>query len=168
MTQEQNTNSESIKILEQIDKNCEISDVLNIIGTYKNALSMESTEKKLWHSPLDSIYFIMLLLLLLFGTILKFCTNTVWISIPQTYFSSAEKHVNFDFANLIIYGIWLVGPPLLFLIEYTFMFGKAEKNRMDPIQCADIKYCHDLASKIWAGVSVFLSVILALKYGLKV
>ena len=122
-------------------------------------------ENKLWRSPLGAKWFIVLVMIALILTIIKFYSSVSFIT--KTYQTSGDKEISYDFFNLIMYGCWLIGPPLFFLIEYTFIFGKDENRRMDPIQVADLKYCHDLASKVWAGVGVFLSMMLLVKYGIK-
>jgi hypothetical protein len=127
---------------------------------------LEVTQEKLWRSPLGSKWVMGSVLTLLLLTVIKICSNPVWIAVPSN-FVSPENHAKYDFLNIILYGIWVVGPPVIFLIEYTMIFGRNEDNRMNPRQCEDLKYCHELAGKIWAGVGVFLSVILLIKYGIK-
>ena len=125
----------------------------------------KSNETKLWRSPLGSKVFISFVIIILILTALKFYSNTFFIE--AFYKSSDCKDIKYDFFNLILYGVWLIGPPLFFLIEYVFIFGKDENRRMNEIQCADLKYCHDLASKVWGGIGVFFSILLLVKYGIK-
>src|SRR4051812_16852760 len=109
-----------------------------------------SKTPELWKSPLGHVPFIVSVMILLILTILKYASNLNFIR--ASYEISKDKKVEYDIFNVILYGAWVIVPPLIFLIEYVFIFGKDESRRLDRDQCADIKYCHDLASKIWAGV----------------
>ncbi len=125
----------------------------------------ETGVKKLWRQKPAQRVFLVIVVVILFGTILKFSSDTIWIC--KIYKTPEGKEIHYDFMNVVLYGLWLIGPPLFFLIEYVFIFGKNEANRMDTIQIEDIKYCQDLGSKIWGGISVFLGILLLIKYGIK-
>ena len=126
---------------------------------------MNKKDNRLWRSPLGQKWFIMLVLISLLLTILKI--NSHFSFIPKVYATLDCKNISYDFFDLIMYGTWLIGPPLFFLIEYVYIFGGDEKRRLDSDQVTDLKYCHDLASKIWAGVGVFLGIMLLIRYGIK-
>lgn len=119
---------------------------------------------KLWRSPLGKNWFIITVVLALGLTIFKIWSD---LNFLPKIFETDKKPLHYDFFNLILYGAWIIGPPFFFLVEYTLIFGKDEARRMDPIQRDDLKYCHELASKVWAGVGVFLSILLFIKFGVK-
>lgn len=124
----------------------------------------EIDNERLWRSPLGEKWFMAIVILMLILTFIKFVNRTNFI--PSTQLING-KETTYDLMDLFLYGCWLIGPPLIFLIEYVFIFGRDEKRRLNTKQVADLKYCHELASKVWAGVSVFLSIILLTKYGIK-
>ena len=126
--------------------------------------SIVSEKEKLWRTPIKGAWFIVILTILILATSLKFSFKSlIWF--PST--TEATTKIFYDYIDLIIYGLWIIVPPLFFLFEYVYLFGKDEKNRLDPIQREDLKYCQDLGSKIWAAIAVFFSILLFVKYGIK-
>jgi hypothetical protein len=155
---------ESIKILDQIDDKTNLSEALRLVGEFKKAYATEK-EKKLWRSPIGSPWLIGPILFLLLLTIIKFFMKGKLLPIDVEAIKTTKG--SFDLVDILLYGVWVILPPLVFLIEYVFLFGRNEQNRLDLSQITDIKYCHELASKIWAGVGVFLGIALLIKYGIK-
>jgi hypothetical protein len=83
--------------------------------------------------------------------------------VPKSAKAAPEKYVNV--LDVIIYGLWTIGPPAWFFWEYTRKFLK--KVLPSTPQMEDIKYTQELAGKFWAGVLLLLSALLFLKYGEK-
>ncbi|SDF14843.1 hypothetical protein SAMN05216464_113120 [Mucilaginibacter pineti] len=133
--------------------------ILKAIDDCQQLLGTPPPEEKLWRSSLYQKTFLWIVISLLIGSVL-FIYHGV-------NFSTAKegKPASYDTWDMIIYGIWIIGPPCFFLIEYTYIFGADDKNRMNSAQRDDIKYCQDLGAKIWAAVAVFLSILLTIKYG---
>lgn len=156
----------STEILNSITNELEKDVILNKVLEYKIALSNEKAKaEELWSTPfVKKTEFWVILAFLIVITITKFCIKHPFLDsgVPP---KDAPK--NYDYLDLVFYGLWLVGPPSFFLYEYVFYFGKKSSNRLDPKQAADIKYCQDLAGKIWAGLAVFFSILLLAKYGIK-
>jgi len=90
-------------------------------------------------------------------------TKDPWIN---SYIES-PREINYDYLDIILYILWLIGPPLFFLYEYIYIFGKDPSNRLDKAQVDDLKYTQELGSKIWTALSVCFGVLLLVKYGLK-
>ncbi len=157
----------SSQILDSITESLEKDVILSKLTEYKLALNEEKEKaKKLWCTPFGKrLKFWITLACLIAITITKFCTNYTVLDSGIESTSSLKNH--YDYLDLVFYGLWLVGPPLFFLYEYVFYFGKDPSYRLDSAQTADIKYCHDLGSKIWGGLAVFLSILLLVKYGIK-
>ena len=122
-------------------------------------------EQKLWRSPLGKPWFLITTLIILLLTILKLNSSLTFF--PRELLVDGKPPIKYDLFDILLYGGWLIGPPLFFLIEYVFIFGKDESRRLDDKQVADLKYCHELAGKIWAGVSVFLGILLLTKHNIK-
>ena len=122
-------------------------------------------QSNLWRSPLGKLWFLILVLVLLSLTILKL--NSSLIFVDREFVVDKTQTVHYDLFDLLLYGLWLIGPPVLFLVEYVYIFGRVESRRLDEKQVADLKYCQELAGKIWAGVSVFLGIILLIRHGIK-
>ena len=56
----------------------------------------------------------------------------------------------------ILFGAWLIGPPLWFLREWSVF----EPDQNDPKKFEYFKYSHELAKNFWIAVSVFLGLLL--------
>jgi hypothetical protein len=131
-------------------------------------MNFRNKKKRLWRSPLGARWVVTLVLILLIATFIKFITPCPVLIRKYFYFSESHKSVLYDLFDLILYGCWLIIPPVFFLIEYVFIFDKDETRRMDEDQLSDMKYVQDLASKVWAAVGVFFSIMLLLKYGIRI
>lgn len=125
----------------------------------------QPTPPRLWKSPLGKPSFIGFVLFLLLLTILKLISSVTFID--RELALEPNNPIHYDLFDLLLYGIWLIGPPVVFLVEYTYIFGEDDSRRMNEKEVADLKYCHELAGKIWAGVSVFLGIVLLIRYGIK-
>lgn len=121
--------------------------------------------EKPWRSPIRNGGVIFLLVLLVIFSGYKLSPEIFWCS--RQFKLPDRNPVRYDVIDVFIYGAWLIGPPVFFLYEYVFLFGKDPARRMDPKQVEDLKYCQELATKIWAGIGVFLSALLLIKYGIK-
>ena len=104
----------------------------------------------IWKSQWGRVVFVAAILLAIFSILL--ITN--WFHLKPSKVVN-----NWD---LIVYFAWTILPPAWFLFEYVWLFSDADK--LDPNKLADLKYTHELAGKIWAGLVTLLSVILYLKY----
>jgi hypothetical protein len=125
----------------------------------------KTPEKSLWRSPTNKIGFILLLFFLICFTLWKFTL------VDHQWFESDKESDNpgicYDYADITLYILWLIGPPLFFLCEYVYFFGKNPLNRFDPDQVNDLKYTQELGSKIWTALSICFSILLYIRYGFK-
>jgi hypothetical protein len=134
--------------------------ILKAIDDCQQLLGFPQPEAKLWRSSLYQKTFFWVVICVLIASVI-FIYQGVDFSTPP------KKNIptTYSMWDMLIYGTWIIGPPCFFLIEYTYIFGADGKNRMNSAQRDDIKYCQDLAAKIWAAVAVFLSILLTIKYG---
>lgn len=130
----------------------------------KQKISENALGEKLWTSPYGNLKFLtaVIALLALSAAKLAFKEMASWDCLQIT-----QNGKTFNVLDIVIYFLWLVGPPIFFLFEYTYLFGKNQNNRLDSLQTADIKYCQELGGKVWAAVVVCFSIILFIRYDLK-
>lgn len=125
----------------------------------------ETAEKSLWRSPVNNIYFHIFLFLLICFTLWKFTLAKYPCMESDT--ESERPGVCYDYLDIILYISWLIGPPMFFLFEYVYLFGKNPLNRLDKEQVDDLKYTQELGSKIWTALSICFGILLYVRYGFK-
>ena len=82
------------------------------------------------------------------------------VPVKYNYTILKEKIVNsFD---IFIYAFWIIIPPSWFLFEYTWLFPN--NLRQDTNEISDLKYKHELAGKVWAGLVGLITLLLYIKY----
>lgn len=107
-----------------------------------------------WKSPIPKHFFTI-------SGILAFITFVVIVS---TYIFKFKAELEpMKMINYFLYFIWAMGPPSFFFYEYMWKFP----HKLDANQMADLKYTHELASKIWAALLVVFGVLLYTMYGMK-
>jgi hypothetical protein len=152
------------KDLEDILLCNDIEDIKRKVKNLKKRVRQNKLGEKLWRSPYGNEKFIIVVFLGLFLTLLK-------LAVLQNHWYDSEREsqnqICYDIYDIIIYFFWLLAPPICFLYEYIFLFGKNEANRLNSDQITDLKYCQELASKTWAAVVICLSFLLYVRYGYK-
>jgi|ERR1043165_2258656 hypothetical protein len=117
---------------------------------------------KPYRSPLKKWYLFALIMVLVILSCLKFiqelpcCCKLIFPVFGQ-------KGNYYDGFDLILYGLWVIVPPAFFMWEYAFKFDDAYKLSGKHLE--DFKHSQELASKIWAAISVFFAILLFVKYG---
>ena len=54
---------------------------------------------------------------------------------------------------VVVAAIWTVGPPIWFLVEYTFLYGKDDTD----MAFEKFKHQQQLAAAVWLGLMAFLA-----------
>lgn len=153
-----------LKSLDDLISSTEESSLKEKIEEIKLEILYNELNEEPWKTPFGNWFFLVILILFLLFSFLKLAIfKTLWWDSELC----APKQISYDLADGLIYFFWLVGPPVFFLIEYVFLFGKNRENRLNSRHVDDLKYCQDLASKIWAAIVVCFSALLYLKYGIK-
>ena len=57
----------------------------------------------------------------------------------------------------VVLGLWLVGPPIWFWVEYTFLTPEEVKN--DSSRFERLRYAQGLAAKVWVAVAALLGLL---------
>lgn len=84
-----------------------------------------------------------------------------------TIIVAALRYRGSDVVDIVVYSCWAILPPAWFLYEYTWLFP--DDAKFDSHQLNDLKYKHELAGKLWAGVIVLITAILLFKHtGVKI
>lgn len=124
--------------------------------------SQKKSNRKLWFSPIGRIIFA-LSIFALFFTLLKI-TNCFNLQNIHTELKCEEecKEPHYEIFDVIAYCAWTIGPPVWFMFEYVWLFPK--KYKFDSDQLNDLKYVHELGSKVWAAFVICITVILYIKY----
>jgi hypothetical protein len=136
------------RITESISK---ISDENQMKSIYDKA-AIKNAE--VWKSPIPKNYFIT-------AGVLAFITFCI---ILGTYICKVKKDFNLmQIVNYSLYFVWAMGPPSFFFYEYMWKFP----YKSDANQLADLKYTHELASKIWAALLVVFGILLYSMYGVR-
>ena len=157
--------SKSVEVINKIKDLNDINEIKRIIQENQAAID---SENNLWQSEVRKCFTIIAIVLVIafIFTVFKFSSNWTLLPAEVKVPKKDETGLKYDFLDVVFYGLWIIGPPLWFLYEYVNLFGKNPAYRLDTNQRDDMKYCQDLASKIWAAVAVFLSILLSIKYGL--
>ncbi|WP_289665637.1 hypothetical protein [Flavobacterium panacagri] len=153
-----------LKDLDHILMSINIKDMQNRVENLKQKIYKDELTEKLWRSPYGSFIFLTALIIVLLVSVSKL------LFIDAPFFDSLKKAHNglpYNILDIAIYFIWLLGPPIFLLVEYIFLFGENKANRLSTLQIADLKYCQELGSKVWAAVILCLSIILLIKYDVK-
>lgn len=121
----------------------------------KNALlpllAKEKEERKIWENKKGRWFFVV-------------ASVACVVSFLLLYLYRHDYEPGFiKLQDAIIYGLWLIVPPVWFLAEYIWIFP--EKYKFDDDQLTDFKYVQSLASKFWAAVLILFGIILYYKYG---
>ena len=95
-----------------------------------------------------------------FACSILLCLLTILI---VTNLFDLHRQSTVSYFDVIAYCAWTVLPPAWFLFEYVWLFP--DEAKLDSSQLSDLKYTHELASKIWAGVVVLITAVLYIKYG---
>jgi hypothetical protein len=77
--------------------------------------------------------------------------SAVFVAFHKQTNETVQNHYSLAFILL-----WVIGPPLFFLLEYSLV-GRREDNRLPDIEA--FKYTQDLCSKLWlaaVGILIFL------------
>ncbi|MCR8560382.1 hypothetical protein KXD93_22200 [Mucilaginibacter sp. BJC16-A38] len=157
--------------LEAIRQSTDDKQVKKAILDCQELLTLSQEPDKLWRSSKRQKILLGIAVGLLFVCIVLVCqgldltVNKSAAVQTKDMLKIPKSTDHYWISDLIIYGLWIIGPPCFFLYEYTFIFGKDDKNRLNSAQRDDIKYCQDLGAKIWAAVAVLLSILLTIKYG---
>jgi hypothetical protein len=123
-----------------------------VTAYFQNKPGLKSYNKNvIWKSSIGRTVFTCSILL---------CILTILI---VTNFFNLHKQNSVSYFDVIAYCAWTVFPPAWLLLEYVWLFP--DDAKLDPNQLSDLKYTHELASKVWAGVVVLITVILYIKYG---
>lgn len=151
------TSLDDIKLqIEEVKK-----DIYNIEEVKEDIYNNQQNEI-LWESPSGHPFFLVIVSLILLVCLLKLTVfEGPWVDSEK----KSQYLGNYDIVDISIYFFWLVMPPIFFLFEYIFLFGKTESNRLNSNQITDFKYCQELGSKIWAAVVVCFSILLYVRYG---
>jgi len=159
--------TEKENCLKYLDNLLSYSDIQNVkikVEEIKDKVQKNELGEKLWKSPYGHWIFQTIVILVLIFSLYKLTIG------DYNWFDSgkmSEKCINYDIMDISIYFFWLVMPPIFFLIEYIFLFGKDKSNRLNSSQIDDLKYCQELGTKIWAAVVICFSILLYVRYGFK-
>jgi hypothetical protein len=83
---------------------------------------------------------------------------------PFSYVEKGCSRVNVF--SIALYLFWSLAPPIWFFVEYNYVFPD-DRKVVDKTR-DDLKYTQELAAKMWAALLLVLSVLLLLRYGIKV
>jgi hypothetical protein len=100
--------------------------------------------------------------------IISFLTlSEIFTPFDKWVYQVKTEKLTFDLKYIhgLIYGIWLLVPPLWFLYEYVWLFD--DKFKLKSNHQADFKFTQELASKFWASLLILFGLILYMKYGYK-
>lgn len=131
-----------VEELQKLTHSATASDVKKITSRY--------FDQKIWISPIGRYAFGIAFILAIL-TLLQI-TNAFGFGRSKVF-------------DVIAYSAWTILPPSWFMFEYTWLFPN--EARFDPNQLADLKYKHELAGKIWAGLVLLITAFIYLKYGQK-
>lgn len=153
MEQNKTVKQKIISYLEELDENATLTDIETQVQLFLKISNSVTThrEKKVWTSAIGRTIFVVSILLA-FYTI---------VEITDKF--NLYHHETVSYFDVIAYCAWTVIPPAWFLFEYVWLFPA--KSKLDSNELADLKYTHELASKIWAGLVVLITAVLYLKYG---
>ena len=159
--------AEKEKYLKSLDDLHSSGDEVSLkekIEEIKRKIYQDELNEEPWKTPFGNWLFLVALILFLLFSVSKL------LMIKSLWWDSKIKspnEINYDVADVLIYSLWLIGPPVFFLVEYVFLFGRNRGNRLKSSHVDDLKYRQDLASKIWAAIVVCFTALLYLKYGWK-
>ncbi|WP_035644161.1 hypothetical protein [Flavobacterium sp. ASV13] len=127
-----------------------------------NQQNISESNPKLWFSLIGRIIFTLSIVALFFT--LWEITNSFNLKNIHTELNCIEgcKEVHYKIFDVIAYCAWTIGPPVWFMFEYVWLFPK--KYKFDSDQLNDLKYVHELGSKVWAAFVICITVILYIKY----
>lgn len=134
---------EFIEQLEDLSDDASMAEIKKV--------SSKFFKEKIWVSPIGRKFFVVAILLAVITLLLL------------TDSFNFGKNIVFD---VIVYSFWTILPPAWFMFEYTWLFP--DDARFDSNQLADLKYKHELAAKIWAGLVLLITAIMYHRYEVKI
>lgn len=153
MGQNQTAKQKVISFIEGLDEDVTFTDIETKLLLFKKISNpvTATSEKKVWTSTIGRTVFVISILLAIYSI----------VEITDRF--NLYHHDTVRYFDVIAYCAWTIIPPAWFLFEYVWLFPA--KSKLDSNELGDLKYTHELASKIWAGLVVLITAVLYIKYG---
>jgi hypothetical protein len=153
MEQNQSPKQKVISFIEGLDADIALTDIESklLLFIKINKPVTTDSDKQVWTSKIGRTVFVISILLAIYSI----------VEITDRF--NLYHHDTVRYFDVIAYCAWTIIPPSWFLFEYVWLFPA--KSKLDSNELGDLKYTHELASKIWAGLVVLITAVLYIKYG---
>lgn len=146
-------NSEKAKLLDFINTIPNNANAVYVKKQITAFIHNQPDKLKPWKSVFGRIAFVLSMVL---------CAIGIWIISDHLNIQVSNGARPISKSDVFIYCFLAIAPPAWFLLEYVWFFP--DRLKLDSNELADLKYTHELAGKVWAGVVVVVTAILWLKY----